>query len=218
MTCAPSEDSDQPGHLPSLIRVIDFRFKKPWVLGYPLSIQRRLIKLGWCPCWSESSLGTQVILLLFFSCCNSYQFCMKLLFHFNYSIIRDKWKINIIPYLCGLCILYRILNIRNKQVWANSVDPQGAVWSGTTLFVILVAPRTLNRSSSHRCGFHPSSGHMRQVKFCLQVVRWFFSGISHFRPTEGLTQLKLSEIILTGRKTQIKKIKYLSFCLYLLGL
>ena len=43
--CAPSEDSDQPGHPPSLIRVFAVRMKKPWVLSYPVSAQRRLIRL-----------------------------------------------------------------------------------------------------------------------------------------------------------------------------
>ena len=42
MTCAPSEDSDQPGHLPSLIRVFTVHMKKALVLSYPLSTQRRL--------------------------------------------------------------------------------------------------------------------------------------------------------------------------------
>ena len=40
--CAPSKDSDQPGHLHSLIRVFAVRMKKPWVLSYPLSTQQRL--------------------------------------------------------------------------------------------------------------------------------------------------------------------------------
>ena len=40
--CVPSEDSDQPGHPPSLIRVFAVRTKKPWVLSYLLSAQRRL--------------------------------------------------------------------------------------------------------------------------------------------------------------------------------
>ena len=40
---APSEDSDQPVHPPSLIRVFVVRMKTPWVLSYPLSTQRRLI-------------------------------------------------------------------------------------------------------------------------------------------------------------------------------
>ena len=33
--------------------------EKPWVLSYPLSAQRRLIRLGGCPGWSESLLGAQ---------------------------------------------------------------------------------------------------------------------------------------------------------------
>ena len=58
LACAPSEDSDQPGQPPSLIRVFAVRMKKLWVLIYPLSAQRRLlISLGGCPGWSESSLG-----------------------------------------------------------------------------------------------------------------------------------------------------------------
>ena len=57
--CAPSEDSDQPGHPPSLIRVFAVCMKKAWVLSYPLSAQWRLIRLGGCPGWSKSSLGAQ---------------------------------------------------------------------------------------------------------------------------------------------------------------
>ena len=53
--CAPSDDSGQPGNPPSLIKVFAVRMKKPWVLGYPLSAQRRLWS-DWAG-WSESSLG-----------------------------------------------------------------------------------------------------------------------------------------------------------------
>ena len=55
--CAPSNDSDQPGHPPSLIKVFAVRMKKAWVLSYPLSAKRRLFRLGWCPGWSKPSLG-----------------------------------------------------------------------------------------------------------------------------------------------------------------
>ena len=41
MACAPGEDSDQPGHPPSLIRVFVVCLKKSWVLSCPLSTQRR---------------------------------------------------------------------------------------------------------------------------------------------------------------------------------
>ena len=62
--CAPSEDSDQSGHLPSLIRVFAVCMYKAWVLSYPLSARQRLISLGGCPGWSESSLGAHNILLV----------------------------------------------------------------------------------------------------------------------------------------------------------
>ena len=39
MACAPSEDSGQLWHLPSLIRVFAVRRKKASVLSYPLSAQ-----------------------------------------------------------------------------------------------------------------------------------------------------------------------------------
>ena len=69
MACARSEDSDQPGHPPSLIRVFAVRMKKAWVLSYPLSasedsdqtgrMPRLMIRLGGCLGLSESSLGAQ---------------------------------------------------------------------------------------------------------------------------------------------------------------
>ena len=42
MTCAPSEESDQPGHPPSRIKVFAVCLKKARILSYPLSAQRRL--------------------------------------------------------------------------------------------------------------------------------------------------------------------------------
>ena len=56
--CAPSEDSDQPGHPPSLIRAFTVRMKKPWVLSLPTErTAKTLFRLGGYPGWSESSLG-----------------------------------------------------------------------------------------------------------------------------------------------------------------
>ena len=59
MACAPSDDSDQPGHPPSLIRVFAVRMKKAWVLSYALRAQRRLIRLDGCPGWSVSPLSAE---------------------------------------------------------------------------------------------------------------------------------------------------------------
>ena len=53
--CAPSEDSDQPGHPPSLIRVFAVRMKTSWVLSYPLSAQRRLWS-DWADAQADLSL------------------------------------------------------------------------------------------------------------------------------------------------------------------
>ena len=49
MTCAPSEDSDQSEHPPSLIRVFAVPMNIPWILSYQLSTQGRL--------WSDWALG-----------------------------------------------------------------------------------------------------------------------------------------------------------------
>ena len=64
MTCAPSKDSDQPGHPPSLIRVFAVCSMGSWGPNISSGVQWRLIRLGGCPGWCESSLGTQVILLV----------------------------------------------------------------------------------------------------------------------------------------------------------
>ena len=53
--CAPSEDSDQPGHPPCLIRVFAVCMKKPWVLSYLLSAQRRLWS-DWADAQADPSL------------------------------------------------------------------------------------------------------------------------------------------------------------------
>ena len=59
MACAPSKDSDQPGHPPSLIRVFAVRMRKAWVPSYPLSAQRRLWS-DWADAKADlSSLGAQ---------------------------------------------------------------------------------------------------------------------------------------------------------------
>ena len=53
--CAPSEDSDQPGHPPSLIRVFAVCMMTAWTLSYPLSAQRRLWS-DWADAQADLSL------------------------------------------------------------------------------------------------------------------------------------------------------------------
>ena len=54
-TCATSENSDQPAHLRSLMRVFAARMKKAWVLSYPLSAQQRLWS-NWADAQADLSL------------------------------------------------------------------------------------------------------------------------------------------------------------------
>ena len=53
--CVPSENTDQPGHLPSLIRVFAVRMKEAWALSYPLSAQLRL-RSDWADAQADLSL------------------------------------------------------------------------------------------------------------------------------------------------------------------
>ena len=54
--CAPSDDSDQPGHPPSLISVFAVRMKKAWVVSYPLSAHQRLWS-DWADAQADLSLS-----------------------------------------------------------------------------------------------------------------------------------------------------------------
>ena len=85
MTCAPSEDSDQPGHPPSLIRVFAV-MKKHWARNYLLSTQWRLWS-DWADAQADLSLcwGAHLILLVL-SCSGSF---ISTLFHF--SLPSCKW-------------------------------------------------------------------------------------------------------------------------------
>ena len=78
--CVPSEDSDQPGHPPSLIRVFAVRIHPVWSesllcaqwvatdLAFFMWPAKALIRLGGCPGWSETSLAAQAILLVLSWC------------------------------------------------------------------------------------------------------------------------------------------------------
>ena len=63
MTWAPKEDSDQPGHLPSLITLHCALNRYLRAQCFFMQTVKTLIRLGRCPGWSESLLGAQIILL-----------------------------------------------------------------------------------------------------------------------------------------------------------
>ena len=58
MTMHPAKTQISLGIRP-VWSVFAIRMKKHWILSYPLSALRRLIRLGRCPGWSESLLGAQ---------------------------------------------------------------------------------------------------------------------------------------------------------------
>ena len=81
MTCAPNEDSDQPGHPPSLIRVFAARMKEFWVLSYILSRQRRF--------WSDWA-DAQADLSLCWAHRTFCWFCHESNLPYNVSVHRDN--------------------------------------------------------------------------------------------------------------------------------
>ena len=75
-----------------------------------------------------------------------------------------------------------------------------AVWLKMLIF------SAQNHSSSYHCWLEPCSGHTWDKSSSACGWSGFFSlGSPIFRPTLRLTKLKMSELILTGHKTQIKK-------------
>ena len=89
MTCAPSEDSDQPGHPPSLIRVFAVGMKKHWPLATYWAHRKTLIRLG----WPESSLDAHVILLVL-SCGGSITVCPNV---FVFDVLFALFRIALWP-------------------------------------------------------------------------------------------------------------------------
>ena len=109
-------------------------------------------------------------------------------FNFEYFLdASDIYRVQVIPLskrysgldhclkMCRSLFYIRVINYRIYLIFQSILAALVAEWLRPLIF------SALNRSSSHRCGFEPSSGHMRQVKFCLRVVRWFFSW-SHVFP------------------------------------
>ena len=127
MICAPSKDSDQPGHPPSLIRVFAVRMKKPWVLSYPLSAQQRLWQTGRTP---------RLIWVFAWRTCHFVGFLMTWL-NFNLSLGTAKplgW--NVRPAKTRIRIYQLVL-------------PR---WSSQSLTILIISTRAFAKSSLARQG------------------------------------------------------------------
>ena len=116
MTCAPSEDSGQPVPMPSLIRVFAVRMKKPWVLSYLLSAQRRL-----CSDWADKLIWHAMFCVL--PCCGSFIdvqifFFRSLELHeMKHMKLRWTWcHQKAMSYTCGsFCTSYLLLLANKKK-------------------------------------------------------------------------------------------------------
>ena len=99
--CAPSEDSDQHGHSPSLIRVFAVRMKKPCALNYQLSAPGRL----WMPRLIRVFVGRTLILLVL-SCRGSFV-----------DTSHTKWRLR-----AELYVVVRAISIWITESWHIFID------------------------------------------------------------------------------------------------
>ena len=120
MTHVPTEDSDQPGHLPTLIRIFTVLLKKGvGSLSILKCTGKSLIRLG----WSETLLGAQAILLVLL---RFRSFCISVLFHISAEEEKTVWRTKQIwpPRTCvsvleiasvTLVVINLILNFKHAQ-------------------------------------------------------------------------------------------------------
>ena len=140
MTCVPSEDSDQPGHPPSLISLHCALNGYLRTKAFFMRTAKTLIKLGGCPGWSESLLGTHAISLVLSWCSSFYQsskhgrtpskwsqsgnLIRKLQWHYTLSVKGTiqviKHNYLIIKYLDSYQILPYKIKFQKTQVSYNS--------------------------------------------------------------------------------------------------
>ena len=107
------------------------RLKTARFLSYPLSAQGRLIRLGECPGWSESSLGALVILLVLSCSSSKFYHCLEIIdvivvlvhMRFDLPFYIASFMLGYVRKQVGLCvwymciisiILHEILHVRTR--------------------------------------------------------------------------------------------------------
>ena len=126
MNHATSEDSDQPGYLPSLIRAFPVHSMGSPGPSASSCGQRRLIRLGGRPGSSESWLGTQVILLVLLSS-HSFAGLMKTSAETE-ALINPKIKFAFQPRLIQIFfVLHHQMAIRSLELKFSIIQKE--VWS-----------------------------------------------------------------------------------------
>ena len=129
MAGAPSDDSDQPGHPPSLIRVFAVRMKKAQVLSYSFSAQRRLwsdwvdaqadlslrwahrphcwfchevahIMFYWCRSWSDSVHKTSVYHYVIFTLATDFSLDDPFKTNWLHTPMKVNWSCDVVVKRC----------------------------------------------------------------------------------------------------------------------
>ena len=111
MTSVPSNDSDQPGHLPRLIIVLAVRMKMHWILSYPKSAQLRCWS-DWAVTQADLSLHWAHKLFCWFRCARA-QMCLR-----NDSIWH--WAASWQNQQNGMCTQQRQISLGIRPVWSES--------------------------------------------------------------------------------------------------
>ena len=133
--CAPSEDSDQTGHPPSLVRVFAVRMKKYWILSYPQSAQRSLwsawadaqadLSLRWAHShfvgfvmsWLILIIGIPFVFYMYFTLYRALNFSL-----YAFGLNRDTFF---------LCLWYYIIFLHNYKtvlLFYNKISGQILFW------------------------------------------------------------------------------------------
>ena len=111
MACAPSEDSGQPWHPPSLIRVFDVCMKKAWTYSYPLSAQRRL--------WSDWA-DAQANLSLRWAHSHCVGFVMMQLIYISAWYQCNRSQVLFLGYRNRLSVLLQLWDGERRAGWLPS--------------------------------------------------------------------------------------------------
>ena len=129
--CVPSEDWDQPGHPPVLIRVFAVRLKKAWVRSYPMSAQRRLWS-DWADAQTDLSLRWAHSHFVGFVCRGSF---LSSLYDFVWFVVPSQRAFS--PTLChnGLVTTFEPRHDKTniRPVWSeSSLSAWRNLWSLAT--------------------------------------------------------------------------------------
>ena len=135
---APSEDSDQPGHPPSLIRIFAVRLKKYWVLCFPLSAQQRQMpSLIWVFAGAHSFCWVYVgFVILWLICCpytaGRYEWCRAAMNKVYIGLLISWCETN---RKISVCVDYKIVEFvtlsEEAYCYKNKVRQFGHIWGGT---------------------------------------------------------------------------------------